>query len=91
MASTEQLTVRLSTNGQVILPKSIRQRRHWDAGTRLIIEDTADGVMLKAAPVFERTQPGKIFGFLKVSGPPKSVNEMDAGVSAEARRRYARD
>src|SRR6266699_2678620 len=41
MTSAQKLTVRLSTKGQVILPKSIRQRRHWDAGTRLVVEDTA--------------------------------------------------
>ena len=35
MASAQKLTIRLSTKGQVILPKSIRQRRQWDAGTDL--------------------------------------------------------
>jgi AbrB family looped-hinge helix DNA binding protein len=91
MASTEQLTIRLSTKGQVILPKSIRLRRHWDAGTRLIVEDTADGVVLKAAAVFEPARPDEVFGSLKISGPPKTLEEMDAGVMAEAKRRYARD
>jgi hypothetical protein len=37
MASSRKLTIRLSTKGQVILPKSIRQRRHWDPGTRFIV------------------------------------------------------
>jgi len=41
MAAAQKLTVRLSTKGQVILPKSIRQRRYWDASTRLVIEETA--------------------------------------------------
>lgn len=91
MASAQKQTIRVSTKGQVILPKSIRQRRHWDAGTRLIVEDTADGVLLKAEPVFEPTRPDEVFGSLKVSGPPKTLEEMDAGVTAEARRRYARD
>jgi AbrB family looped-hinge helix DNA binding protein len=91
MASAQKLTIKLSTKGQVILPKSIRQRRHWDAGTRLIVEDTPDGVLLKAAPIFEPTQPDEVFGSLKVLGLPKTLDEMDAGVLAEARRRYARD
>jgi AbrB family looped-hinge helix DNA binding protein len=91
MASAPKLTIRLSTKGQVILPKSIRQRRHWDAGTRLVVEDTAKGVLLKAAPIFEPTRPDEVYGSLKVSGPPKTFEEMDAGVLAEAKRRHGRD
>lgn len=91
MSPGQKLTVRLSTKGQVILPKSIRQRRHWDTGTRLVVEDTVDGVLLKTAPSFEPTKSDEVFGSLKVSGPPKTIEEMDAGVLAEARRRHARD
>ena len=90
MANAEKLTVRLSTKGQLILPKAIRQRRHWDAGTRLLIEDTAEGVLLKAAAMFEAKRSDEVFGSLKVSGPAKTLEQMDAGVIAEARRR-ARD
>ena len=90
MPSAEKLTVTLSTKGQMILPKAIRKRRHWDAGTRLLVEDTADGVLLKAAPMFEAKQSDEVFGLLRVSGPPKTLDEMDAGVIAEAKRR-ARD
>ena len=91
MSVSEKLTTKVSSKGQVILPKSIRQRRHWDAGTRLVVEDTAEGVLLKAAPVFEPTSSDKVFGMLKVSGPPKTLEDMDAGVLAEAKRRHARD
>ncbi|HMF05598.1 MAG TPA: AbrB/MazE/SpoVT family DNA-binding domain-containing protein, partial [Methylocella sp.] len=65
MGPAQKLTIRLSTKGQVILPKAIRQRRHWDAGTRLVVEDTDAGVLLKAAPGFEPTRPDKGFGLLK--------------------------
>ena len=47
----------VSTKGQVILPKSIRQHRHWAAGTRLVVEETPEGVLLKAAPLFAATRP----------------------------------
>jgi AbrB family looped-hinge helix DNA binding protein len=91
MTAGQKTTVRLSTKGQVILPKAIRQRRHWDAGTRLVVEDTADGVLLKSAPLFKPTRLEDVCGSLKYSGRPKTLEEMDAGVLAEARRRYARD
>jgi AbrB family looped-hinge helix DNA binding protein len=91
VVSSQKLTIKLSTKGQVILPKSIRQRRHWVAGTRLVVEDTVDGVLLKVAPSFEPTRSDEVFGSLKVSGPPKTLEEMDSGVLAEARRRHAGD
>jgi AbrB family looped-hinge helix DNA binding protein len=36
MSAVEKPTTVVSTKGQVILPKAIRQRRRWDAGTRLV-------------------------------------------------------
>jgi AbrB family looped-hinge helix DNA binding protein len=84
-------TTTLSTKGQVILPASIRRARAWGAGTRLVVEETPDGVLLKAAPIFPRTQPGDVFGCLPRAGPPVSLEDMDAAVVAEARRRHAGD
>lgn len=91
MAGSEPLLTKVSTKGQVILPKAIRRLRNWDAGTRLVVEDTPDGVLLKPAPAFSRTRPGEVFAMLPVSGAPKSLDEMDAAVLAEARRRHDRD
>ncbi len=91
MAQPDPLVTTVSTKGQVILPKLIRQLRHWDAGTRLIVEDTPDGVLLKRAPAFTATQPSDVFAMLPVNGAPKSLDEMDAAVLAEARRRHDRD
>ena len=85
------LTTTVSTKGQVILPKQIRERRAWNTGTRLLVEDTPEGVLLKPAPVFAETRPEDVFGSLPHTGRPKSIEEMDAGVLAEARRRHARD
>lgn len=91
MAGTEKLTTTISTKGQVILPSAIRQRREWDTGTRLTVEETAEGVLLKRAPSFAETRPEEVFGTLPYKGKPKTLEEMDAGVLAEARRRHARD
>ncbi|CAM5309260.1 hypothetical protein AFEL58S_00584 [Afipia felis] len=91
MAGAEKLTTTVSTKGQVILPSAIRQRREWRAGTQLTVEETADGVLLKPAPAFSETRPQDVFGMLPHKGRPKTLEEMDAGVLAEARRRHARD
>ena len=90
MAAVETLTTTVSTKGQVILPKAIRQRRHWEPGTRLVVEDSAEGVLLKAAPVFAPTRPEDVAGMLAYRGRPKTLEEMDAAITAEVKRRHAR-
>jgi AbrB family looped-hinge helix DNA binding protein len=90
MAAVETLTTTVSTKGQVILPKAIRQRRHWEPGTRLVVEDTPDGVLLKAAPAFAPTRPEDVAGMLAHRGPPKTLEQMDAAITAEVTRRRVR-
>jgi AbrB family looped-hinge helix DNA binding protein len=87
MADDAKLTTILSTKGQVIVPKAIRKRRGWEAGVRLEVEETPDGVLLRSAPAFPVTHPDDVYGVLAYSGPPKTIEEMDAGVAEEARRR----
>ena len=90
MAAVEILTTTVSTKGQVILPKAIRQRRNWAPGTRLVVEETPDGVLLKAAPVFAPTRPEEVAGMLAYRGRPKTLEEMDAAITAEVKRSHAR-
>ncbi|WP_412549818.1 AbrB/MazE/SpoVT family DNA-binding domain-containing protein [Sinorhizobium meliloti] len=73
--------------GQVILPKVIRQRLEWDAGTRLIVEETPDGVLLKHAPLFEPSEPKDVFGLLSFSGA-EIAGRYGGGRLAEVRRRH---
>jgi AbrB family looped-hinge helix DNA binding protein len=91
MSSNKKLTTTVSTKGQVILPKQIREQRRWSAGTRLVVEDTPDGVLLTGQPMFAPTRPKDVFGSLRFKGKAKSIAEMNAGVAAEAKRRHARD
>jgi AbrB family looped-hinge helix DNA binding protein len=86
----EQVTTTLSTKGQVILPKTIREQRHWAAGTRLIVEDTPEGVLLRPAPVFAATDIDAVFGCLRPTGPALTIDDMNAVIAQEAKRR-ARD
>lgn len=87
MSALEPIATIVSTKGQVILPKSIRDRRHWTQGTRLTVEDTPEGVLLKATPLFPDTAVDAVFGSMKRSGPALSLEEMDAAVAREAKRR----
>ena len=84
-----RLSTTVSTKGQVILPKALRRALRWEAGTRLVVENTPEGVLLKPAPVFSETRPEDVFARLAFDGAPKSLQEMEAGVLAEARRRHS--
>lgn len=91
MTASDPVTTTVSTKGQVILPKAVRERRNWGAGTRLVVEETPEGVMLRAAPDFPPTTATAVFGMLRVCGPAKTPDEMDAAVLAEAAARHGRD
>jgi AbrB family looped-hinge helix DNA binding protein len=91
MSDKQNLTTTVSTKGQVILPKAIRMQRRWLAGTELVVEDTPDGVLLRAKPAFAPTRPQDVFGSLSYKGPTRSIAEIDAGIATEAKRRHARN
>ena len=95
MPDGDALRTRLSTKGQVILPKAVRDRHGWTAGTVLEIEDGPNGVTLKpakAAPLFPPTRLEDVAGMLApfYSGPPKTLEDMDAAITEEVLARHAR-
>ena len=86
MATTDTLTTTVSTKGQVILPKAVREHLGWGVGVKLVVEESSDGVILRRAPLFQQTDMNKVFGQLKSPVGPLSLEEMDAGVAEEALR-----
>ncbi len=85
------LVTTLSTKGQVILPKAIRDRLHWEPGTRLVVEQTEEGVLLRPKrAIFAPARPEDVFRCLAYEGEPKSLEDMEAAIAAETRRRHAR-
>jgi AbrB family looped-hinge helix DNA binding protein len=89
MPATKATTV-LSTKGQVILPKAIREQKQWKPGTELVVEDTLEGVLLKRAPLFAPTRADDVFACLRYKGKPKTIEEMGAANAVEVKRRHAR-
>jgi AbrB family looped-hinge helix DNA binding protein len=82
---------RLSTKGQIVVPKDIRERRNWAPGDELVIEETDEGVLLKRAPRFPPTRIEDVYGRLHRPGMKSvSVAEMNDAIAAEVRRRHAR-
>ena len=80
-------TVALSSKGQFVLPKSIRDLHHWDAGTRFVVIDRGSEVVLKPATPFAPTEfessDSRPLGKVK----RLSLADMDQAIAAEAARR----
>lgn len=78
-APLRQTTV-ISTKGQVILPKAIRDKLRWEAGARLVVKETASGVLITRENPFRPTALKDVVGRLKSDGPAKTIEEMREGV-----------
>ena len=90
MAITDPLTTTLSTKGQVILPKAMREHLGWGIGAKLVVEEADGTVTLRRAPLFKPTNEQDVYGMLKSDRPPVTLEEMDEAVAREAVR-HARD
>jgi AbrB family looped-hinge helix DNA binding protein len=83
-------TTRLSSKGQVVLPKSVRDARGWREGTEFVIETVADGVLLRTRKPFPPTSIGQVAGILAYKGATKTLEDFDRGVRVEVARRQRR-
>jgi AbrB family looped-hinge helix DNA binding protein len=83
-------TTRLSTKGQIVLPKNIRASRAWGPGTEFTVEETSDGVLLRAARPFPETDLEEVAGCLRYKGKAKTVAQMNAAIAREVVRRHDR-
>jgi AbrB family looped-hinge helix DNA binding protein len=80
-------TTKLSSKGQIVLPRSIRNARNLRPGTEFSVEETADGILLRPLKPFPTTSVEQAFGCLRHTGKAKTVEEMHEAVLAEAKRR----
>ena len=70
-------TTKLSSKGQVIIPKILRSRYKWEIGQELTVIDIGDGILLKSSRPFKETNLAEVAGVLKYSGKSVSLNEME--------------
>lgn len=83
-------TITMSTKGQVVIPRELRERLGWGAGTLLQLHSHGGGVILRPIRPFVETQAESLLGLLAYAGPPRSIEEMNdaiaQGAAASARR-----
>jgi AbrB family looped-hinge helix DNA binding protein len=81
-------TTRLSTKGQIILPKNMRTSRAWGPGTKLTVEETGQGILLRPDSRFPETGLHEVAGCLRSKRKPKTPGrssiEMSTAFAREA-------
>lgn len=79
------MTTRLSTKGQLIIPKEIRDLMGWTPGIELEVEEHGDHVTVRTVKSLPRTTLKDILGCMRYRGPAKTLEEMEAGIAEGAR------
>lgn len=83
---------KVSSKGQLVLPKAVRDAHGLVAGSEVEVESVGDTIVLR--PRQKRARKGKVYtldevaGMLKYDGPPVSIRDMDRAIDDEFRRRW---
>lgn len=73
-------TTRLSSKGQIIIPKALRDAYQWMPGLEFVVIDTGQGLLLKPYRPFEPTTLDDVAGCLPYDGRPQTIEEMDEAI-----------
>lgn len=74
-------TTRLSSKGQVIIPKAVRESQHWKPGTVFDVEQTEEGILLRPSQLFNSTSLDSVAGCLPYKGKAKTLKDMEAAIA----------
>jgi AbrB family looped-hinge helix DNA binding protein len=83
-------TGKLSSKGQVVVPKTIRDALGWRPGLDLSIEKGNDCVVIRRRRSVPTRTVEEVAGCLKYDGPRVSLEDMDRAIEAELRERWRR-
>jgi len=78
---------RMSSKGQVVIPKDVREAARWTPGVELDVIETDDGVLLRRAGRFATTALEDVVGCTGYEGRRISLEEMERAVEEEAKAR----
>jgi AbrB family looped-hinge helix DNA binding protein len=84
---------KISSKGQLVIPKSVRDAHGWDEGTELEFVEAGSEVSLRTARKSDPRFPPTTWEELrkhriKYDGPPVSIEDMNKAVLEEAARRW---
>lgn len=81
-------TTKLSSKGQIIIPKPLRTAHHWEVGQELVAINFGDGILLKPKKPFEETNIEDVAGILKFKGKAKTFDEMNEAIAEGIKAKY---
>lgn len=82
-----EFSVRLSTKGQLVIPREIRERHGWSEGVELVLADQGDSVVLRSVHHLPETTLEDLVGCTGYKGPALTLEEMEAGIARGAQER----
>jgi AbrB family looped-hinge helix DNA binding protein len=84
-------TTQLSTRGQVVLPKPVRERHGWRPGDTFVVEDRPEGVFLRRAEERVHTRYEDVAGCLGPAKRKTSVEEISSVSPEYVRKRWGHE
>ncbi len=78
---------RLSTKGQIVIPRELRAAHRWAPGTIFDIREERGAVLLRPKPRAGAFTWKDLVGCIAYRGRRKTIRDMDEAVAAEARTR----
>lgn len=80
-------TTTLSSRGQIVIPKVLRDARNWHAGTSFVVEEVPQGLLLKAVvSPFTPSTLKEVLGCTAYRGPALSQADIARALDADAAR-----
>lgn len=82
------LTTRLSSKGQIIIPKPIRVAYQWMSGQDLVVIEMNGGVLLKPKAPFSATTLKEVASCLHYQGKAKTLDDMENAIKQGVMERF---
>ena len=83
-------TTRLSSKGQIVLPKAVRESRKWPPGTEFRIEVFEDGIVLRPVKPFPAARLEDVAGSIRYEGPARTLEDMERAIGEGVKERRDR-
>lgn len=82
-------TATLSSKGQIVIPKPIRDAHRWKPGIRLVVEDSADGILIRPVHSFPETELAQGLGCTGYKGPTIAIEKMNSEIDQAFRKEWS--
>lgn len=77
-------TIKISSKGQIVIPKEIGDELHWETGKQLTLVANGNGISVRAISAKSGRNLGDLIGMLKHAGAPVAMEELCKPVDISA-------